>query len=266
MNHLLSSAYLLSQAELRKPFPEISLDRISSSFETIIADFSDFSKQQEKAQEALNLVKEAYLQKKIAFLESQVHNPAGQWDSNSVSISDKIKSYQSRLAELAAELREEMPSSSSQASSDSSIMAEASSATSSETIADIEIISLSTNVSSSATSTSIALTDKMRVWEPIEESIYRSWVLSHEASTMEDFYMDESDRSPVLSGILESYSQSVKNKPGDYILRINNTPVAYLYSTKVNLDKLIGQRVSIKAAPRPNNNFAFPAYHVITVE
>jgi len=42
--------------------------------------------------------------------------------------------------------------------------------------------------------------------------------------------------------------------------------VAYLYSTQVNLEDFVGKRVTLLVSPRPNNNFAFPAYYVFEVE
>ncbi|MEK7339256.1 MAG: hypothetical protein AABZ92_00910, partial [Verrucomicrobiota bacterium] len=59
---------------------------------------------------------------------------------------------------------------------------------------------------------------------------------------------------------------AVKNKPGDFILRDKDIPLAYVYSTVVNLQDLVGKRVSLIATPRPNNNFAFPSYFVLDVK
>jgi hypothetical protein len=40
-------------------------------------------------------------------------------------------------------------------------------------------------------------------------------------------------------------------------------PIAYLYSTQVDLQGKVGQAVTLQAAPRPNHHFAFPAYFVL---
>ena len=50
------------------------------------------------------------------------------------------------------------------------------------------------------------------------------------------------------------------------MLRDKDMPVAYLYSTTQNLHSLVGKKVRIIASPRNNNNFAFPAYYVLSVE
>ncbi|MBA2727993.1 MAG: hypothetical protein H0U49_07460 [Parachlamydiaceae bacterium] len=60
----------------------------------------------------------------------------------------------------------------------------------------------------------------------------------------------------------------MKNKPGDFLLlsSISNLPIAYLYSTAVNLQDKLGRIATVQVVKRPNNNFAFPAYYVIFVE
>lgn len=111
-----------------------------------------------------------------------------------------------------------------------------------------------------------SLTDRMKIWEPIEESIYLSWAAMHRAKTMDDFYVDQRLKSITISGILDAYIDPVKNKPGDFILKEKDIPIAYVYSTHVNLQSLIGKRVNLIASPRPNNSFAFPAYYVLDAE
>lgn len=112
----------------------------------------------------------------------------------------------------------------------------------------------------------ISPTDRMKVWEPVEEAIYLSWANRHHAKTMNDFYDEEKMSSSIISGILESYNEPVKKKPGDYLLRERGVPVAYVYSTHVNLHNFVGKQVNLVAAERPNNNFAFPCYYVLEVE
>ncbi len=84
--------------------------------------------------------------------------------------------------------------------------------------------------------------------------------------TVEQFYENERENAAVLTGVIEPYSRPVKNRPGDYLLRCDNLPLAILYSTRVDLEKFVGKKISIIAAPRPNNNFAFPAYYVLSLE
>lgn len=109
-------------------------------------------------------------------------------------------------------------------------------------------------------------TDKMKMWEHVEEALFLTWSNIHYNKTMPDYYKEQQITSSVISGIVEAYNSPVKSKPGDFILRDKDVPVAYVYSTVVNLQDLVGKRVSLIAAPRPNNNFAFPAYFVLDVK
>lgn len=110
------------------------------------------------------------------------------------------------------------------------------------------------------------LTDRMKIWEPVEESMYLSWAAMHRAKTMDDFYADQKLKSVTVSGILEAYTDPVKNKPGDFVVKERDVPIAYVYSTHVNLHSLLGKRVNLIASPRPNNSFAFPAFYVLDAE
>jgi len=59
---------------------------------------------------------------------------------------------------------------------------------------------------------------------------------------------------------------AIKNKPGDFIITKDNETKAYLYSTKCDLNQHVGKKITMKVSPRPNNNFAFPAYFVNSIE
>ena len=109
-------------------------------------------------------------------------------------------------------------------------------------------------------------TDRMKLWEPIEESLYMAWATRHDDRSMEEFYEEQKQNAQVLTGIVEQYSAPVKRKPGDFILKDKDLPVAYIYSTHLNLQDLVGKKVTVVGTKRENNNFAFPAYFVLSVE
>ncbi|MFA6502564.1 MAG: hypothetical protein WCT85_07225, partial [Parachlamydiales bacterium] len=110
------------------------------------------------------------------------------------------------------------------------------------------------------------LTDKMKFWEPVESSLFTTWTTFHPEKKQNDFYKEQEINAVTIAGIIEGYSQSIKNKPGDFIVVTDDNTKAYLYSTKVDLNQFVGKKVAIKASPRPNNNFAFPAYFVNSLE
>lgn len=108
--------------------------------------------------------------------------------------------------------------------------------------------------------------EKMSQWLPVEEAYYQAWCRSYGLCTREECYQAQLAQAVTLTGIVEPY-RNIKNRPGDYLLfNERHQPIAYLYSTKVSLHDFVGKQVAIKAARRPNNQFAFPAYFVLTVD
>jgi len=121
-------------------------------------------------------------------------------------------------------------------------------------------------VSSQDTPVLLTAKDRMKIWERVEESHFLAWAASHRQKNIDDFYEDQKVESIKISGVVETYNNIVKNKPGNFILRDRDMPKAYLYSTFVNLQDQVGKYVTLTVTKRPNNNFAFPAYFVIDVE
>lgn len=110
------------------------------------------------------------------------------------------------------------------------------------------------------------VSDKMKMWLPVEQALFSSWAKLGENQTLDQYYEEQKLAAVTLTGIVEAYTSPVKSKPGDFIIKDKDLPVAYVYSTVVNLQSLNGKQVKLIASPRPNNNFAFPAYFVLAVE
>ncbi len=230
VSEALNSAYLISQSELRKPFEEINFDLIKKNFDTITKEYQDFPDQAQKASEALSHTQEAYLNKKISYLETKSSDSPDTWKTNNANLNEKLQTYEKQISTLQKQQN--------------------------------------TSKNSETVTASKITTDKMEIWEPIEADIFRRWQIADEENadrTLEEFYAEQSLESKVISGILEPYTTLVKNKPGDYIIRHDNVPIAYLYSTKANLQDSIGEHVTIVAILRDNNNFAFPAYFALSI-
>ncbi len=207
---LMEVADLLAQSEMMKSFQEIDYERISESYNTIVRDYADFPTHTDKAKSKLMEVQEAYLQKKLAYLESKA----------------------SRMSrEMAAHGIEQ-----------------------------------TANTTTEDAATAMSPKERMKIWERVEESHFLAWAASHHQKKIDDYYEDQKTGAKRISGILESYNDIVKNKPGNFIIRDRDMPRAYLYSTLINLQNYVGKYVTLVAAPRPNNNFAFPAYFVLEVE
>lgn len=109
-------------------------------------------------------------------------------------------------------------------------------------------------------------TDRMKLWEPIEESMYFNWAAVNDDRSIDEFYEEQKQGAVAITGIVEAYAAPVKRKPGDFILREKDLPTAYLYSTQIDLSDYVGKKVTVLVTPRSNNSFAFPAYYVLSVE
>ena len=108
----------------------------------------------------------------------------------------------------------------------------------------------------------LRMTDRMRLWEPVEHGLIQSWLAVNPGQTPHDFYLEEQRNSSEIVGLLEPFESHGRHRPGDYVIKMGSIPVAYLYSTVVNLQDQVGHRVKVVASPRPNHHYAFPAYFV----
>jgi hypothetical protein len=220
---LLSSAFLIAEAECKKPFEEMSILEASEKFQTILSSFADFPEAVEQAKEGLALLKDTYLNKKISYLESR--------------------------AELTSDVKEELLAKHREESKD---------------LFKNELVRVDPNLWQRRLKTN--QTDRMRIWDTIEESLYLSWTAFHTGKKEDAFYQEQRANASVLTGKVECYDYPVKNRPGDYVLRGPDAPIAYLYSTHIDLEKHEGKTITLLVSPRPNNHFAFPAYFVLSVE
>ena len=201
VHSILEAAELFSRSELEKDFEEIDFEKVKHGYLTVINDYADFSNKTAIAKEQLSRCQEAYLQKRIAFLEAKA-----------------------------------------------------------------SLVSYNIDHHNTTQPVGSGLRSLVRMWEPVEEALYATWAEQHNERGKEDFYNEQKLVATSLTGILESFNSPVRNKPGDFIIKNKNVPIAYVYSTKIDLKDYQGKKVTLIAAPRPNNNFAFPAYYVLEIE
>lgn len=239
-SHILSAAFLFAQSQIQSPFEQIDFDSVSAKFDDLVTKYSDLPDVVGRAKEALSIIQEIYVQKKIAFLEGKAQH---------LPINDSLNPDQiNKLAKIGINIQPTK-------------------------IADaIKNMNVAYNTSKTIGASSVdvlgseGITDKMLSWQPLEESLFHVWSVSNNDLSIDDFYIEEKMNATTLTGIVEEYNRPVKNRPGDYLLRSESLPVAFLYSTHVNLQNLVGKKISLTCSPRPNNNFAFPAYYVLSIE
>lgn len=247
VNRLLNSTYIVSQTELQKPFPEIHLEGVYENFNKIVNNYDDFPEQAAKARELMTVAQDNYIQKKIAYLEAKAKNANEEWNSKNSQMSDQMKTQQQRLIQLEEQLEREKAAKSANRAA-----------------------SLAQNNKPEKIQDAYGnfITNKMVGWLPKEQEVYQNWASQNNQRSEDEFYHEQRQQAVSLKGIVEPYTRSINNKPGDYLLinRSSHLPIAYLYSTQIDLQDSVGHEITLLAVPRPNNNFAFPAYFVIGLE
>ncbi len=264
VGHLLNSAYLTSQSEMRKAYPEIDFAKVTSGFERVCEEYSDFPTFVEKAEKVLGMAQELHLQKKVAYLESRAGEGTPEtWEETNTNLAAEIEEYARRLKGFEQELAEEglgaIPEMSEEA-----LAVGAEVLTLEDDLLSVSVPNFGLGFPHLAMDED--MTDRMGDWAPVEQSLYHLWAMENGDRSLSEFYAEQKYRSEVMEGIIEAYNRPVQNRPGDYMLRINGRPVAFLYSTKVNLEELVGQKVQVRVVERPNNHFAFPAYFVMSLD
>lgn len=222
VEELLSSTYMAAEEECKKNYEEMAPQHAIEQFQKIMRSFADFPEATNAAKEGLALLKETYLNKKIAYLEAK--------------------------AELTTSAKEEMLAKHKEENSEL-------------------FVNDQVKIDPALWKKKAHMGETLSFWDNIEESLFLSWTAFHTGKSLNEYYAEQKANASVLIGTIERYNYDVRNKPGDYILRgAEDTPVAYLYSTQIDLDQFTGKTVTILASPRPNNHFAFPAYFVFSVE
>lgn len=233
-NQLLQTTEQMSQLEMEKPFEKIQLENIQTNYAHLIADFLEFPAISQKAQALQSHLSESYIEKKVAYLENKVKD-------NIVTSTLENKNKQ-----LQAELQLQKSK-----------------------IARLEKTTSKENAPvSSTTQATYKLPHHMTSWMPVEEQFFNAWAKQTGQHDPNLFYRDQKQSAFKIKGIIEPYNRLVKNKPGDYLLvnSASKLPLAYLYSTLINLQDYVGHEISLLVSPRPNHHYAFPAYFVLSFE
>lgn len=226
VEELLRNAKVSAEIESNKPFEEMSILNASEQFQAVLRSYPDFPEAVAIAKEGLANLKDNYLNKKIAHLETREELPP-------IAKEELIAKHKQEAEGIVFDLDTEEPS-------------------------HPKFIAKPSPKKEQSV--------EMLPWDVVEESLYLSWTAFHSGKKIDDFYAEQKANSTVLTGKLEPYTVPIKDKPGNYLLRSSSGPIAYLYSTHVDLAKHENQTVTIAASPRSNNHFAFPAYFVLSVE
>ncbi len=236
---LLDISDAMSKGELQKPFEQTNIEGIKANYQRLMQDYPEFPEIGTRAKDALTSLQEAYTTKKLAYLEQQSRLSTSAMETNK-KLTAELQAQKNKVSQL----EQQMEKSRQLATTPQPIIIEATS------------------------NKPTQLPINMAAWLPIEENLFNVWSQQTGKHNPQDFYEEQRTQGFVLKGIVDPYNRPVKNKPGDYMLLSagSKLPIAFLYSTHINLQDYIGHEVAIRVSPRSNNNFAFPAYFVLSLE
>lgn len=237
---LLRTTDEMSLAELQKPFDQMSITGIKANYQHIINDYPEFPDAVAKAKESLGAIQDGYNAKKMAYLEEQSRLTSSTAEANK-RLNAELQIQRNKISHLEHQIEQER-----------------------QLVTAVQPMIEGPNNSKKPGQLPV----NMSAWLPIEERLFNIWAQQTGRYHPQEFYDEQLQQSIVLTGIIDPYNRSVKNKPGDYMLLnpSSKLPVAFLYSTHINLQEYVGHEVAIHVSPRDNSNFAFPAYFVLSVD
>jgi len=100
--------------------------------------------------------------------------------------------------------------------------------------------------------------------EKQERALVEEAIANGQATSQEEFYTKECSNAEEMTGQLIPYERTSSTRPGDFMLVDIKTkvPVAYLYSSSIDLKEYIGRTITAVASGRPNHHYALPAFFV----
>lgn len=234
---LLKTTETISQLEMQKEFSQINIEGVVANYKKILSDYSEFPEMASEAKTKLAALQEDFTRKKIAYLETQAEaaQAAKNLENKNKQLAQELQAHKKKITTLEKQIQR----------------------------GDAITLSEPTPAPSPRT-----LPLHMSVWIPAEQEAYKKWSWDNPNQDQMAFYQDQQKHSFIVKGVVEPYNRPVKNKPGDFMLvsATNRLPVAFMYSTQVNLQDYVGHEVTFRVNERPNNNYAFPAYFVLSVE
>lgn len=231
--HLLHVLHEKTHAEFQQPFDKMEINDIRTHYQRFIAEYGDMPEMIEQAKQALTSLEVHYLQRKLAYLEEQAQAATTAKETNQ-KLAATLQAQQAKISHLEQQVAQRrtpssVPPSPPPAQSPS---------------------------------------PHMQAWIPVEDQLLEVWAQVTGSHSLQDFYEEQKQSSFVLRGTLEPYTRAVRNKPGDFLLidPKSRLPIAFVYSTRVNLQDLVNQTVALRVSPRDNHGFAFPAYFALEIE
>lgn len=226
---ILLQSYQAAQNEIAKPFDQMHIEPLIEQLNKASLSWQEMPEHKKRAEELKNLLEESYKSRRLTWLEEKA------------AAAEKLSQEERRAYEIKIQgLQEQLKSQ----KEDLVVAMEAK--------APDPVLALSAPEES--------------LWGSVELVLQKRWLTAHCDKTSEDYQKAQLEASQSLRGVVSPYKASSKKAPGDYVLMINEAPVAFLYSPFVDLNVVAGKEVALTAVPRDNNLYAYPAYCVIQIK
>ena len=253
--HLVNSAYASAQAEFHKPFQEMHIEPMMAQLQLVLDDYNDVPQEVTRANYYLTILKDNYLQKKIHHLEAKAAAASDCFQNHCEEFGQRVKAHQNVLDALEQGLSVDYISE----EEENEILAIPESPR--------EEYAAEQHQPHPSNEPQRALGENS-IWVARETMAYEAWRAKHPNHSLAEFYQDQAKYAEHKRGIIQPYTRKVAKKPGNYLLIDPHTsqPIAFLYSTQMDLQSYVGQVHNLTLSQRPDNNFAFPAFFVLSVE
>ncbi len=230
---LLNTTDEMSLVEMQKPYNQMNIAGIKANYQHLINDYAEFNDISAQAKDSLAAIQESFNSKKLAYFEAETSKSSQTVEINK-KLNSELQKHKDKISELETKIQD-------------------------KNMAVAERAEMAKNSS--------LLPVNMAKWLPVEENLFNKWAEKSGKTHPQDFYLEEREKGFTIQGVIDPYTREVKNKPGDYVLLSANSklPMAFLYSTHINLQDYIGREVKILVSPRENYHFAFPAYFVLSI-
>lgn len=227
LQNRLTSAIQKGESELKKTFVNIELDPILIELKTLIDQYPDFPKKVKQSKKALASLQERYLDRKLAYFETQLEQSSTSWQSENEVLKDGVRHHLDELADIEEKINTPMIQNPPTA-----------------TVSNKQWQKLEQK--------------EFEKWKKSQEEpvTIEDFYASEEKSAKKVHGMIEPYTRPVKN----------KPGNFMLISPYNQLPLGFLYSTFFDLSKFTGSAVTLIVAKRDNHHFAYPAYFVIDIE
>lgn len=241
---LLLASYKEAESEMKKDFAEMKLAPLMERMDKAAHSWSAMPEHKKRAEELKSLLEETQSKRKLAHLEAKAQSASEALEAKEKSALEEKLQYERRIKELEDALQNQKE----------------------QLIASLEAKAIEPAAPVLVTQAARSDEAPLSKWHMVEDALQTTWLSKNQSATSEDYQKKQQEQAIVLRGIVSPYKASTKKAPGDFVLLVNGSPAAFLYSPFIDLSVVTGKEISLTAVARDNHHFAYPAYCITQVK